>query len=39
MSVKVDNMTGVSGFITPNSRVDVLVSGNPADSGSGERAR
>src|SRR5262249_47889569 len=28
MSVKVDNVTGVSGFITPNSRVDVLVSGN-----------
>src|SRR5689334_4029621 len=29
MSVKVDNVTGVSGFITPNSRVDVLVSGTP----------
>lgn len=28
MSVKVDNVTGVSGFITPNSRVDVLVSGS-----------
>ncbi len=27
VSVKVDNVTGVSGFITPNSRVDVLVSG------------
>jgi pilus assembly protein CpaB len=27
MSVKVDGVTGVSGFITPNSRVDVLVSG------------
>ena len=27
MSVKVDKVTGVSGFITPNSRVDVLVSG------------
>ena len=27
MSVKVDPVTGVSGFITPNSRVDVLVSG------------
>lgn len=33
MSVKVDPVTGVSGFITPNSRVDVLVSGHP---GSGE---
>ena len=28
MSVKVDSVTGVSGFITPNSRVDVLVSGS-----------
>src|SRR5262249_37683989 len=28
MSVKVDNVTGVSGFITPESRVDVLVAGN-----------
>jgi pilus assembly protein CpaB len=29
MSVKVDSVTGVSGFITPSSRVDVLVSGTP----------
>ena len=29
MSVRVDTVTGVSGFITPNSRVDVLTSGNP----------
>ena len=29
MSVKVDGVTGVSGFITPNSRVDVLVAGKP----------
>src|SRR5881397_1403241 len=28
MSVKVDSVTGVSGFITPNSRVDVLIAGN-----------
>jgi pilus assembly protein CpaB len=27
MSVKVDKVTGVSGFVTPNSRVDVVVSG------------
>ena len=27
ISVRVDDVTGVSGFITPNSRVDVLVSG------------
>jgi pilus assembly protein CpaB len=33
MSVKVDQVTGVSGFITPNSRVDVLVSGRPTGSG------
>jgi pilus assembly protein CpaB len=29
MSVKVDNVTGVSGFITPNSRVDVLIAAKP----------
>ena len=29
MSVRVDNVTGVSGFITPNSHVDVLISGQP----------
>lgn len=29
MSVRVDNVTGVSGFITPSSRVDVVVSGTP----------
>jgi len=28
MSVKVDSVTGVSGFITPNSHVDVLIAGN-----------
>jgi pilus assembly protein CpaB len=33
MSVKVDNVTGVSGFITPNSRVDVLVAGSPDGNG------
>lgn len=33
MSVRVDSVTGVSGFITPNSRVDVLVSGNPSAEG------
>jgi pilus assembly protein CpaB len=31
MSVKVDDVTGVSGFITPNSRVDVLVSGSDGE--------
>jgi pilus assembly protein CpaB len=40
MSVRVDEVTGVSGFITPNSRVDVLVAGNP-DEGElhGQRSR
>jgi pilus assembly protein CpaB len=33
MSVRVDSVTGVSGFITPNSRVDVVVSGNPTTEG------
>ena len=33
MSVKVDSVTGVSGFITPNSRVDVLVAGKPEGGG------
>jgi pilus assembly protein CpaB len=37
MSVKVDSVTGVSGFITPNSRVDVLVSGSPQASGESEQ--
>jgi pilus assembly protein CpaB len=37
MSVKVDSVTGVSGFITPSSRVDVLVSGTPEGGGGGEQ--
>ncbi|MGH7342152.1 MAG: Flp pilus assembly protein CpaB [Candidatus Rokuibacteriota bacterium] len=36
MSVKVDSVTGVSGFITPNSRVDVLVAGRPDGRGDDE---
>jgi len=39
MSVKVDNVTGVSGFITPNSRVDVLVSGKPASDGQTQKSK
>jgi pilus assembly protein CpaB len=35
MSVKVDTVTGVSGFITPNSRVDVLIAGKPAEGSDG----
>jgi pilus assembly protein CpaB len=37
ISVKVDSVTGVSGFITPNSRVDVLVSGTPEIGGNQEQ--
>lgn len=37
MSVKVDGVTGVSGFVTPNSRVDVLVSGRPSQSGGADQ--
>jgi len=39
MSVKVDNVTGVSGFITPNSRVDVLVAGTPDGNDGDERSK
>jgi pilus assembly protein CpaB len=40
MSVKVDGVTGVSGFITPNSRVDVLVAGKPeGDADEDERSK
>jgi len=35
MSVRVDDVTGVSGFITPNSRVDVLVAGQTGVDESG----
>jgi len=33
MSVRVDNVTGVSGFIMPNSRVDILVAANFEEGG------
>jgi pilus assembly protein CpaB len=39
ISVKVDDVTGVSGFITPNSRVDVLVSGSDGMEGSEQKSR
>lgn len=40
MSVKVDMVTGVSGFITPNSRVDVLAAGTVDGGGSsGQRSK
>jgi pilus assembly protein CpaB len=40
MSVRVDDVTGVSGFITPNSRVDVLIAGSPGGEGNeGQRSK
>src|SRR5262249_60827489 len=40
MSVRVDDVTGVSGFITPNSRVDVLVAGSPGgEANEGQRRK
>src|SRR5262245_11376976 len=41
MSVRVDDVTGVSGFITPNSRVDVLVAGAPegGEGNQGQRSK
>ncbi len=40
MSVRVDDVTGVSGFITPNSRVDVLVAGAAdAEGNQGQRSK
>jgi len=39
ISVKVDDVTGVSGFITPNSRVDVLVSGNDGSEGAEQKSK
>jgi pilus assembly protein CpaB len=39
ISVKVDDVTGVSGFITPSSRVDVLVSGNDGGENGQQRSK
>ncbi len=39
ISVKVDKVTGVSGFITPSSRVDVLATGSVETEGGGAGAR
>ncbi len=33
MSVRVDKVSGVSGFITPNSHVDVVLAGSPSEKG------
>src|SRR5579863_8676675 len=35
-AVRVDEVVGVSGFVTPGMRVDVLVSGNPPGTGASE---
>ncbi len=34
IAVKVDDVVGVAGFVTPGQRVDVLISGNPPDQDS-----
>jgi pilus assembly protein CpaB len=39
MSVKVDNVTGVSGFITPESHVDVIAAGTPDTGGGAAKQR
>ena len=36
-AIKVDDVVGVSGFVTPGMRVDVLVSGNPPGSQTGSQ--
>ncbi len=35
-AVKVDDVVGVAGFVTPGMRVDVLISGNPPGPGQRE---
>jgi pilus assembly protein CpaB len=35
-AVKVDDVVGVAGFVTPGMRVDVLISGNPPNSNASE---
>ena len=39
IAVKVDDVVGVAGFVTPGMHVDVLVSGVPPASSSGQSAR
>jgi len=36
-AIRVDEVVGVSGFVTPGMRVDVLISGNPPGQQSGEQ--
>lgn len=38
-AVKVDEVVGVAGFVTPGMRVDVLISGSPPDSAAGSGPR
>ncbi|MEI9968334.1 MAG: RcpC/CpaB family pilus assembly protein [Terracidiphilus sp.] len=35
-AVRVDEVVGVAGFVTPGMRVDVLASGNPPGEGANE---
>jgi pilus assembly protein CpaB len=39
VSVKVNDVIGVAGFVVPGSRVDVILSGSPTESGSIEMAK
>lgn len=38
-AVKVDDVVGVAGFVTPGMRVDVLISGNPPGNNSGNNTQ
>jgi pilus assembly protein CpaB len=39
VSVKVNDVIGVAGFVVPGSRVDVILSGSPTESGNVEMAK
>jgi len=38
-AIKVDDVVGVAGFVTPGMRVDVLISGNPPDANANDGPR
>jgi len=39
VSVKVNDVIGVAGFVVPGSRVDLILSGSPTDAGNAEMAK
>jgi pilus assembly protein CpaB len=39
MSVRVNDVSGVAGMIQPNSRVDILYTGNPGGDGEGRKSK